>query len=172
MARADRWLGALSRALAGVGSVVLLYLMLATSLDVLLRNTTGRGLQGVVEYSEIVMAALVFLGLGQAQRTDAHIAVDVLVRRLPTTLGRVLTTLGLVLSVLLLVFLAYHTAVAAVDSFQAGERHYGIASVPLWPARAAIPIGLAVMALECALQALRHWAGRSRAPEGQAVVHI
>lgn len=157
MTRVDRGLRTLSGILAGVGALVLGYLMLATSLDVIMRTSTGRGVHGVVEYSEIVMAALVFLGLGQAQRTDSHIAVDVVVRRLRPAMERVVVTLGLVLSVMLLLFLAYHTALSAVESFQAGERHYGIASVPLWPARAAIPVGLGVMALECAVQALGRW---------------
>jgi len=157
--RADRWLRTLSGALAAVGSLVLVYLMVGTSLDVILRNASGRGLHGVVEYSEIFMAALVFLGLGQAQRTDAHIAVDVFVRRLPRPGGRVVTTLGLVVTVLVLLFLTYATANSAMESFQAGERHYGVAGVPMWPARAAIPVGLAVMALECLLQAVRHWTG-------------
>lgn len=165
--RVDRWLKVLSAVLAAVGSLVLVYLMIGTSADVILRNTTGRGLHGVVEYSEIFMAALVFLGLGQAQRTDTHIAVDVVVRRLPGAGGRVVTTLGLLITVGVLAFLAYATANSAVESFQAGERHYGVAGVPMWPARACIPVGLAVMALECLLQAVRHWTGPAGTTETQ-----
>lgn len=146
--------------LATVGSLVLVYLMIATSLDVILRNATGRGLRGVVEYSELLMAALVFLGLGQAQRTDAHIAVDVLVHRLPRPASRAVTTLGLLITVLVLLFLAYATANSALESFQAGEHHYGVAAAPMWPARAVIPLGFGVMALECLMQAIKLWTAR------------
>ncbi len=170
--RVDRWLKVLSAALAAVGALVLVYLMVATSVDVFLRNTTGRGLHGVVEYSEILMAALVFLGLGQAQRTDAHIAVDIVVRRLPRPAERVVTTAGLVVTVVVLLFLAYATANSAVESFQAGERHYGVAAVPMWPARASIPLGLTVMALEGVVQAIRQWTAPAEVPRHQPVAQI
>lgn len=156
-ARIDKWLRILSGTLAGGGALVLGYLMLATSLDVIMRTSTGRGFQGVVEYSELVMAALVFLGLGQAQRTDSHIAVDVVVRRLPRSAERAVVSFGMVLSAALLISLTNYTALSAIESFEAGERHYGIASAPMWPARAAIPIGLGVMALECLIQAWSRW---------------
>lgn len=169
MSRADRWLRLLSGALAGIGSLVLVYLMVATSVDVILRSATGRGLRGVVEYSELLLAVLVFLGLGHAQRTDAHIAIDVLVRRLPRLTERIVTTAGLVITILVLLFLAYATASSAIASFQEGERHYGVTAAPMWPARAAIPLGFTVMALECLIQAMSKWVVPAQTPLQQPV---
>lgn len=152
MKLADRVLKGLSATLAVLGTLVVVFLMFATSIDVLRRAITGRGVVGVVEYSEIMMAALVFFGLAYAQRTDQHISVDLVVRRFPPVIRRAVLAFALLFTCAVLGWIAYHTFDSALDSFLRGEIHFGIASVPIWPARAVIPLGLTVMALECLRQ--------------------
>lgn len=133
-----------ARVVAGVGVLVL---MLGTVVDVTLRTADGHGVPGVIEYTEVLLVVVVFLGLVTAARDGQHIRVGLLTERVPPRVAQVLRSLGLTISVGLVVWLIATTAIKAAASVRAGEYRFGLISVPVWPARVAIPIGLACLGL-------------------------
>jgi TRAP-type mannitol/chloroaromatic compound transport system permease small subunit len=136
---------AVSRALAVVAAATVIGLVTLTGLDVGSRLLTGRSLPGMIEYAEVLMVALVYLGMAEAQRTKVHVSVTLLLIRLTNRQAAMLRLLGSVIVLALISFITYATLGNAVRSFEAGEFRFGITATPVWPARFLIPIGLAAL---------------------------
>ncbi len=129
-----------SRTLAIVSTVAL---TLVTAIDVVLRSTTNRGLPGAIEITEVVLVIAVFLGMMTASTEGMHISATLLTDRLPRVAARVTRIVGAVVSIGIAGWVLYGTALRALASLHAGEYRFGIISVPVWPARLAIVIGVA-----------------------------
>lgn len=143
---------ALSSASALVASLLVAVLMCVIVTDVARRHVTGRSILGVLEYSEIAMVLIVYLSLGYGQMTRSHVAVDLFLTRLPPRARVTVDTAVLALTALLLMWAAFHTTGAALTSFERQEVRTGLAQVPVWPAKVAIPVGLFAMGLQCVAQ--------------------
>ncbi|WP_166532108.1 TRAP transporter small permease subunit [Blastococcus xanthinilyticus] len=146
-----RAIHALATAFGVLAALLIVGIMLSTALDVLVRQLTGSSIPGVVEYSEVLLAGLVFLGLAYAQRTGAHIGVDLVTERLPVRTAHVVRAIGLVVVLAVLLWTTYETTVVAIRSFEVGEFRFGLVPVPIWPVRMVIPLGLVALVLELAL---------------------
>jgi len=160
--RSARFL-ALMSALAGA------IMMLTVSADVLRRTWTGRPIVGASELTVLLLVAVIFLGLGEAERTDTHVRMRLLTSRLPDRVAALLRTVALGMSLLILLWLVYATGVRAYRSYLSGEFLFGLARFPVWPARALIPVGFLGVALEVALRtidALRCFLGLETVTDG------
>lgn len=131
--------------LAAVGVVVT---MLATVTDVARRTTTGRALPGTVDYSELLMVAVVFLALAMTQRDGGHVSVNLVTARLPDTVARWMRVTGLLVAAVLMLWLTVAATQEAIGSYARNEIRFGLLRIPVWPARAAIPVGCAALVLE------------------------
>jgi len=129
-------------------------LMLATVLDVTLRTVHSGGIPGVVEFSEILLVAVVFLGMGFAQLRDQHPAFTLLMDRAPARVREPVALVGELVSVITLGWLVWATAEAAYQSVLEQEYRFGVLRVPVWPARILIPLGMALLLL-CLLADMR-----------------
>ncbi len=155
-----------SMTFAVVAAVLISIIMVSTVADVIERQRTGASIPGVVEYSEVFMVALIYLGLAYAQRVGAHIGVDILVTRLPARAAHVVQSVGLCVVIVVLAWMTYETAQVALASFGNREYRFGIVQVPIWPARALIPVGLAALVLALFLEFYDHVTGLRRLPAG------
>ena len=68
--------------------VALTFMTLLTFVQVVLRYVFGTGLVWSLEATTYAFAWLVLIGMSYGVRTEAHIAVDLLTRRLPPRLAR------------------------------------------------------------------------------------
>lgn len=153
-----------------IAALLIVAVMFSTAADVIVRQLTGSSIPGVVEYSEVLLVALIFLGLAYAQRVKAHIGVDIVTERLKPRVSHVVRAVGLVLAILVLAWMAYETAVVAVHAFEVREYRFGLVQVPIWPVRIVVPVGLTVLILELALSAYDEIVGaRTGAPATHAV---
>jgi TRAP-type C4-dicarboxylate transport system permease small subunit len=133
--------GGLSR-LAGLGIVLLI---LPTAVDVGWRYLSGSSVPGMIEYSEVAIVFVVYFGIAQAMRDDAHIATPVFTSRLSPRLADRVRLAGRVLLFALVAFATWRTGVAALSAHATGEYRLGLVSIPTWPARAAVTLGFALM---------------------------
>jgi TRAP-type C4-dicarboxylate transport system permease small subunit len=167
VAGAWRRLGALadllSTLLAVFAGCAVALIVGSVTYDVVARSVGLPGVKGIVEYGGVLMVAVVFLSIGYAQMQHAHISVEILVERLPRRLASGLDAAVLGLIAVGLGWATYETAIAAMTSMERGEIRFGLVSVPVWPARGAIPVGLFAMALQCLVQSgeavRRTWPG-------------
>lgn len=145
--------------LGALGGIAILVLMFLTTIDVVLRKTTGQGVGGTVEISEVVLVAAVFLGLPAAQASGAHVATTVVTSHLSERTRRVvLVAVGLI-STLIATVMLYATTLAAATSVENGEYRFGLVHVPVWPARIIIPIGVLLLLIEFVRHLMRVWNG-------------
>lgn len=138
----------ISTVLAIIAALCVLAMMGITVADVASRTATGRSVPGAQEVSEQLVVALVFLGMAYAYYRHEHVAVSICVRALPVRPRAVFRLLGRAIMLGLVIWMIWATGESAWRSFMRGEFRFGLLQVPVWPARAAIPIGLTAFALQ------------------------
>lgn len=144
-------------------AVGILAIMTLVVVDVVRRKVDGGSIPGANEYAEILLVLVVFLGLAEAQRQDSHISVEAVLTRLTATSAARLKSLGLLLSLAVLAWMTWETLDAGRAAFESKEFRFGLARIPTWPAKLAIPIGLAALSIEVLSDLLRSLkASRSR----------
>ena len=134
------------KVLALLAGLLICGLMILTVLDVLGRSTTS-GIDGSLEFTEVLLVATVFVGMASAQIQRVHVSTPILTDRLPGRAATIARAIGKVVVVVFLVWAAVATAETGWESFQAREYRFGIAEVPVWPAKLVIPLGFAAFAL-------------------------
>src|SRR5699024_5181283 len=88
--------------------------------------------------------------LAFAQHQHAHVSTVVVVRLLPPRVRRGITMFWMAVVCLLLAWMGLETATAAIESFDRLETRYG--SVPIWPARIAVSVGIWLLVCELLVQ--------------------
>ena len=119
-----------------------------TVADVTSRTITGRSVPGAQEISEQLVVALVFLGMAYAFYRREHVAVTICTLALPVRPRAAVRLLGRVIMLGLVGWMIWMTGEEAWRSYSQGEFRFGLLQLPVWPARAAIPLGLAAFALQ------------------------
>lgn len=132
-------------AAAVIASLAVAVLAVGMVVDVALRYLVGSGVSGMIEYAATLMVVVVFFGLAQGQRRDEHVGMSFVVDRLPRTPRHVLPIIGLVVMGVFVAWMTVETAEAAWRSYRSGEFRFGLVRVPLWPAKASVPIGLLLL---------------------------
>lgn len=142
--RTARWLGRMSVGLATVAGAAILLLMFATVADVASRKGGGGGIAGVVEWTEVLLVVVIFAGMMGAELSGAHIrGMSFLTDREHSIVAPLLRCFGSAASALVLAWAVGATSDEALESIKLGEFRMGLIQVPIWPAKLAIPIGLA-----------------------------
>ncbi|NYT24751.1 TRAP transporter small permease [Alcaligenaceae bacterium] len=131
--------------IAGMGIVAL---MLLTVADVLLRKLTGQGVPGTVEYSEVILASCVFMGLAIAEQSGANVKTNLMTSRLSPGRRRAFVMPAIAACLFFMLLLIYATGMNAYDSVLRSESRFGLIRVPIWPARVALTLGLVLMLTE------------------------
>jgi TRAP-type C4-dicarboxylate transport system permease small subunit len=137
---------------------LIMFLMFFASTEILGRFLFNHPVPGHVEIVELLMAAMVFLGISYTQQVDGHIRMRLLLHRIFKGRARHLAEAA----IWGLSFLAL--AVITVGSFRFALEAYRIGDVtsyinwPTWPAKACIPIGGFLLCTRLLLQVLQHLA--------------
>ncbi|MGE0715777.1 MAG: TRAP transporter large permease subunit [Alphaproteobacteria bacterium] len=100
----------------------------------------------VTEISTYLFVAIVFLGLGAAQRANAHVQVEVLLNSLSPAWRVRLEVATLWLGLMFVVFSAWHTARFTFLEYVHDSRDWGLLSTPQWIPQVPMTIGLVLFA--------------------------
>ena len=131
-----------------------------TAIDALLRDFAGRPLPGTFEATELVLAAIIFLGLPYTSLTDGHVSVDFLTGRLgqPTQYA-IIAGNALICAGLFGVIALQRMALAA--EFLATQRTTITMRIPVFPCIVPVTVTAGLAALSFVVQAvgaaLRAW---------------
>lgn len=145
---------ATTQVLAFIAVFCIVFMLLAIVADVSRRQLAGQSVAGVVELGEVMMVAIVFLGLGFAETRGAHVSMTLLVRKLPPRAAAIVNGLGLLVVVVVVGWMVWVTADRALASFEVKEFRFGLVRVPVWPARITIAVGLAAYFIELVFRLL------------------
>lgn len=160
--RIGRWLEVLDQAIAHLATLALSSLILILLVNVLGRYLFGSALIWAQEAAIWLFVYLIFLGLPLAQRRQGHIALTMLVDRLPPRL------FGLA-AVLIDAILGYVTLMLLLASLELMQRIGGTSPallLPVWLKFLFIPLGCAVSLLFITLQGFERGELRWRGPLG------
>jgi TRAP-type C4-dicarboxylate transport system permease small subunit len=140
-----RWLAML---LAGIAGVALVLMMLQTVANVVMSNVFGRPIAGNIEIVSVYhMVLVVFLPLAFVELRHEHISVELVVQLFPAWLRRLVLCFSYLVATGFFCILARQTWFDAMRSFRINEIMMGSIYVTIWPAKFALPVGFAAVAL-------------------------
>lgn len=148
----------IDRATAGLGTlsgITVLIVMLVVCGDVAGRSFFNAPLVGATEFSELLLACLIFFGLAAAQQARQHYMVELVVVRLSPRVREFLAGLTLLMSAGVTGLLFWYSVGQAISSFEMDEISFGTVAFPIWPARAIVAFGLGLFSLQYIIQFLR-----------------
>ena len=130
-----------------IAGFCLLTITLIVTIDVTLRYGFNAPTKWVNEFSGYLAVLIIFLGISYVLRENAHIKVDVFIRKLPRGIHdwiKVITSIALLAYIILLFHLTWDVFVM---NFAIKKTSFTAMDVPIWPIQAFIPVGLAIMGL-------------------------
>lgn len=125
-----------------------LFMVAITVLDVLARHLIGRPVPGVIEFNEVLMVCVVFLGLGLSQKDKAQIRAELFISRLSSKARRGFDVFALILGWCFWTLLSVQAVSRGWESFVMGEYREGLLKFPMWPARWALALGMILMSIQ------------------------
>lgn len=147
----DRVADGMSRVAAGLIAL----LLLVGNANLLARWMTGQQIPGADELIVLLLPMSVFLAAPLAERDGVNVRSTALLTRLPERPRRVATAIGLLISLVTAAALTVATSARALESWQRGELRVGVRSLPVWPSKAAIAVGLAGLVVVFAVELWR-----------------
>jgi TRAP-type C4-dicarboxylate transport system permease small subunit len=159
--RPDGPFGRVLRWLALAAGWVLMVLLVYTVLDVVLRYVFNMPFRGSLEFTQFLMAVIVFLGLAHCGWTGGHVAVDILERPLEKPSLRLVPVILLLVSALLFAVMAWY---ALQDGLATMRRVSNMLRWPYYPFIFITSFGCAAYALVLFVQAVQAFRPTPPAP--------
>jgi TRAP-type C4-dicarboxylate transport system permease small subunit len=155
--RIERRLYRIEGVFALISGLAVLALMILAVVSVGGRNLFNAPLPGYVDWIQMAMPLIAFMGIAYAQRDGVHIRMDILIGRLrgrPLWLAEFLTALA---TLILIVLLVWGSWAHFQRSFDWGAQNWSRDStidigLPIWPAKILVPIAFSLMGLRLVLQ--------------------
>lgn len=155
----DRLYSAITTTSKYITFVAIVAMMSVMVIEVFMRYLVQQPLGWNISLIEnILMPALVFLGLPYAYAVGAHVAAELVYDRLGPTSKRILDWLSRLLLIFCAVLLIYAGIEITVTSFMAGELPPPLSSeiqVPTWIWRTFLPFGALMMVILVIIDAVR-----------------
>lgn len=144
----------LSVACAAAAAVMLAVSALVITWNVIYR-ASGASTYWEIEFSVYMMVGALFLGSPYCLMTRGHVAVDLVSHYLPERYSRRLGVVVMLVGLAVCLYLAVAGGILTVESFHRGERTESTWAPYKWPLFLAMPVGLALTALQYAAELAR-----------------
>ncbi len=141
--RSRRWARRASDALAAVGYVTVLAMMLIVTLDVAGRYLLNRPIIGSYEVVEYLMAVSVFVAYATGQIDGSHIRIDILVGKLSPRGRAVADTIAFFLMLLVLLAFVWGDFTQVIQVWNTNQISQ-VLFIPRWPFQLATAVALVV----------------------------
>ncbi|WP_422032293.1 TRAP transporter small permease subunit [Roseovarius sp.] len=157
LSRLDRHLAKLERFFALLSGIAVFSLMFLAAYSVGGRKFFGTPMAGYVDWIEMLMPLIAFMGIAYVQRDGGHIRMDIVIGQLK---GRVLWAaelLSVVLILLLIVGLIWGSWAHFDRSFDFSRPLWSRDStidigLPVWPSKILVPVAFSVLCLRLLIQ--------------------
>jgi len=161
---ACRFPEALGQALAFVGGIAMLLMMVHIVADVAMQHFLNDPIDGTTEIvAAYYMVATVFLPLAYVAFMEGHLVVELFTGRMTGRRLNLLIAITGLATLTYLAFVIFHTADEAVLRTRDGEAwETSVDLVAVWPSRWLLPIGLGAMAIVVLFQTIRRFRDGAR----------
>lgn len=157
ISRIDRGLCRIEKFFALLSGLAVFGLMFLAVISVSGRQFFNRPLAGYVDWIELTMPFIAFLGVSYLKRTGGHIRMDIVIGQLSGRalwLAEFVTTFCILILILLLIWGSWAHFDRSFD-FEAAwwSRDSTIdIGMPIWPAKLVVPFAFAVLAIRLVMQ--------------------
>jgi len=134
--------------LAYSGGVLVLFMMLMTAADVVLRKTIGFTFEWATEFTENAVCYITFTTAAWLARQNRHVVVDMVVSQLNSRNRNVLNTATSILAAATCLFMAYHASRTTLDVWRRHVTTATIMEVPMAPLIAIIAVGMLLLSIQ------------------------
>ena len=129
----------------GVLATLLALMTILTFVQVVLRYAFNSGLVWSLEATTYLFAALILFGMSYGVRTHTHIAVDVVIRRLPKRAAKIVNLVAILACLSYALLMLYGSAVF-VDRLMILGNHARDVPLPKWLLTVTMPLGFTLLA--------------------------
>ncbi|MCF6202459.1 MAG: TRAP transporter small permease [Methylococcaceae bacterium] len=137
---------------AGLLIGLLLLMIVIAVIQIVMRNFMGAGLIWAESLLRITVLWLALLGAMVASRNDEHIAIDVLVNKLPQKLKTIMVRFTRAVTSFICIIVTWFSLKFVLDEYEYGGIAFGV--IPHWLCEAIIPFSFFIMAVRYAISAL------------------
>ena len=137
--------GSINRLEEAVLATLLALMTVLTFAQVVLRYAFNSGLVWSLEATTYLFAALVLFGMSYGVRTQTHIAVDLVTRRLPKRAEKIVNLLAITACLVYALLMLYGSAVF-VDRLMILGNHARDIPLPKWLLTITMPLGFILLA--------------------------
>lgn len=153
--------GRVLRLCGAVAGGITFAVMLLVAANVFTRYFFNAPIAGTLEVTESALGYIIFLSLAMTQYEGGHIQVVLITQRLSPRAARTVEVIALSIAVAFFAWATSATLDSALESWSMNEQEWGAIQFPLYPVRFAITLGLALMTLQCLLDAWLAATGQS-----------
>ncbi|MFC1981501.1 TRAP transporter small permease [Chloroflexota bacterium] len=150
-------------AFTAVGAWIIIALMLFTTGTVLSRYLLNKPFRGAMDFTELALPAIVFLGLAYTQKRGQHLHVGLLVDNLRGRQKYALQTIGKIITLFFFVMVFWYGWEYAWRALSMGGST--VQGYPTWPSKIMLPLGSAFICIRLSLQLVAtlkyFWSGES-----------
>jgi len=152
--RLRRGYDTLLRIFATIAAIATLAMMALVVGNIVGRYLFNTPVTGTLEITESLLAVIIFLAVAMTQYQDGHIRVSILTRRLSRPWARIFNIGAMLLGAAFFVWCSVASWNFALQSYSFDEQEWGSITFPLYPIKFVVFFGLALLAIQFALDAL------------------
>ena len=123
-----------------IAAVLLFFLMVLGSADVIGRYLFDAPIIGTMERGQILLALVVFFSWGYTQIKKGHIRVELFINRFPSRIRMIAELMTTSLSLVFFILIVWQSTVIALETYKTGEVVYVI-HWPVAPFQLMVPVG-------------------------------
>lgn len=156
----EKLIRGIARTLAVLSAAAIVVMVIAITIDVFVRNTTGASLGGMIEIAETAMVTAVAFGLAWAGVNGEHVAVTLLTDRFGPRLAKATNIFVWILTAFYTGWLSYANILNSIEATQFGEIRFGLVQWPMYPMRWVLTTGFISLFLVALVNVYRSVTGK------------
>ena len=160
----DHGFNTASEVLHRIGNIVLMFTMLLTAADVILR-LVKHPIMGAFDVTEYMMAILVAFGLAYCSIQKGHVSVDFVMRHLPARMQDIIGIFTTLASFALVSIMAYWSWLQMLTQYSTGVTS-SVLPIPQYPFVGTVALGLFMLALVLLAEVVKRIAHTAAKSEG------
>jgi TRAP-type C4-dicarboxylate transport system permease small subunit len=152
--RLYRGYGRLLRGFGLISSAATFLTMLLVVANIIGRYLFNKPVTGTLEFTESLLVLVIFCSVALTQYDGGHIRVNLVTRRLPKRVQRILTVIAMLTGCAFFTWCSYAAWIFAAQSYSFNEQEWGEIVFPLWPMKFVVFVGIALLAFQFLLDAI------------------
>lgn len=140
--------------LSAISGWLMLAMMAILLIDIVWR-TFFNPLQGMAEYSVFVMMIVIYLGFSRCEEHGDHVRLEFLVEMAGGRLRAAMIVVARILAAVTVAALFYAVITDAWTSYLTNDSLEGMISLPIWPTKFVMVVGMSVFVIQTVLNVFR-----------------